>query len=492
MNRIDVGMLCVLLAAPLLASAQTGEDGTLWVGPTSGLTRVTLVSEAEGVGGADVAIVAAAAGEVTSAFFTDPANKMLATGQFASVTLINAGLETPSVFDLMSFDAVLVWSNFDFADAAALGDNLADYVDNGRGVVLAVYGNTSNTAGRFLSGRWDTDNYDVVVAQAGTTQGSASLGAVQQPAHQIMQNVASFAGGTQSARPTTASLQFGSASVAQWSDGKPLAAIRTDLPSRRVDLGFYPPSDDVLFFFWNSNTDGDWLLANALSFAAGQDPTDVAVRLVALTAPGTVDTTTDLTSLPNQLGSAGCGPSFVLELWVSDLGALNTGVLGVYVDVLYDPAFAQATSLVHTPLFPAGLFAEGAIDNASGSVINFGSFNFSPQGIAPTWARLGYITMSAIEYGTTPAYVTLGIGGLAVSNRPPPPASQIDLVGVDTTALVPGDFENDCDVDLRDIAASQNCFGLTNAPTCAAGDFNNDGTIGLADHAEFAVVLSGP
>jgi hypothetical protein len=383
-----------------------GADGTLLSPTHSGLTRLAATSGARAAL-PEVAIVASAAGDVTDAAFIDPQQKLLATGQFASVTIIHAGLETPTLAELNAFDAVLVWSNFDFADPVTLGDNLAAYVGLGGGVVTAVFANTSDATGRFLEGDWITEKHAVIAQEQANTAGFATLGAIDVPGHPVMAGVATFSGGTLSFRPETTDITTGGVLIASWSDGKPLVAVR-DVPDagKRVDLGFYPPSSDVLSFFWDAATDGDLLLANALTFAARPVP-DVALQLIALENPSGLDTTTDPAALPNQItAGGGCANTFVLELWASDVGSTNTGLLGFYVDVDYDPLVFAATGLIHGELFDQ--FTEGTIVAPAGMVTNFGGFSFSPLGLEPQWVKLGHVEFMTLSDDLSS--ITSGLG----------------------------------------------------------------------------------
>ena len=71
---------------------------------------------------------------------------IIATDYFNSVTLIDVRYVTPTLDELAVFDAMLVWSNYPFENAADLGDNLADYVDAGGGVVERVDFNQADWA----------------------------------------------------------------------------------------------------------------------------------------------------------------------------------------------------------------------------------------------------------------------------------------------------------------------------------------------------------
>ena len=200
--------------------------------------------------------------------------KLLATGQFNSVDIITVNTITPTLAQLQAYNSVLVYSDAIYADATALGNVMADYVDAGGGVVCAMfeigYGSGPNphpTAQ--MKGRWDTQGYYVIprTAQHGPPQ--ATLGTVYDPTHPIMQGVSTFDGGATSARPIwTTVIPHGATRVADWSDGAPLVVTKTIAGVPRADLGLYPPSSDSRSDFWISSTDGALLMANALSWVA--------------------------------------------------------------------------------------------------------------------------------------------------------------------------------------------------------------------------------
>jgi len=455
-----------------------GADGTLQGPNTSGLSRISGRGRAVLSNGLDVAIVASAAGDVTDSLFTDVRDKLLASGEFHSVSIMHAGFETPSLVDLLPFDALLVWSNFDLLDAETLGTNLADYVDFGRGVVLAVFASTSDVSGRFLAGRWESDGYAVVLPQLGNEVGDAVLGAIFDPDHPLVSGVSTFAGGPLSARPVTTQLMPGATLIAEWDDGKPLVAYRDDLGARRVDLGFYPPSDDVSFLYWDATTDGDALLTNALLYAAGQDATDVELRLVPLLAPSGVDTALDVDALPGQLCDAEPLPgSFVIELWASDSGTLNTGIIGFYLDLAFDSTVLEADALVHSALYP--VLQEGTIDNLAGVIHNFGGSNLgSTPGIEPEWARIGHVEVSALAAGPTTMFSALGLGGLGVFGRTPPPLSEIAFGKAEYGCLA--DLDGSNEVDAADLGGLLGAWGENPG---ASADFNGNGFVGAEDLA---------
>lgn len=204
-----------------------------------------------------------AAGAATACQWSSVQTALLATNQFSAVDIIDvtaAGGGTPTLGALLQYDALLCWTNTTPASNVTWGDVLADYVDAGGGVVVAVFANSSLTAGRNIGGRWQT-GYEVILDQSGTTGGAgATLGIVHLPGHPVMAGVTTFTGGTTGSRPTGTALEIGAVLVAEWSDGKVLVAQGAN--PNRIDLGFYPPPATCSQSGWASG--GDLLMANAL------------------------------------------------------------------------------------------------------------------------------------------------------------------------------------------------------------------------------------
>jgi hypothetical protein len=219
-----------------------------------------------------VAIVAAASGSNTAGQFVDSRAKLVGTGLFSEVAVIYAQTVTPTLAELQVYDAVITWSNVAYADPIALGDVLADYVDGGGGVVVAIFATTNSSTTLRLRGRWETGDYQIMIPGANTTTGgSHSLGAILVPNHPIMQDVNSFHGGSTSWRPAANTLAAHGQAIAQWTDGRNLVATSTQFPNR-ADLGMYPPSDQVVSTWWVSSTDGARLMANALLYTMNSSP----------------------------------------------------------------------------------------------------------------------------------------------------------------------------------------------------------------------------
>ncbi len=199
----------------------------------------------------------------------DIQQKLLGTGQFVAVDILNVHNVTPTLEELQAFDSVLVYRSLGYQDATALGNVMADYVDSGGGVVCMMFEvGLDDSYGTMMQGRWSSEEYYAIPRGDHENGPRATLGTVHDPGHPIMQGVLSFDGGSSSYRPSTYNITLGSVRVADWSDGRPLVVAKTIGSTRRVDLAFNPLSSDVLSNSWDSSTDGALLMANALTWVA--------------------------------------------------------------------------------------------------------------------------------------------------------------------------------------------------------------------------------
>jgi hypothetical protein len=296
-----------------------------------------------------VALCGAATTSSTGCQWTSPQTALLATGLFSAVDIINvttSGTGTPTLPQLLQYDALLCYTNSTPANNVAWGDVLADYVDAGGGVVVAVFANSTTTAGRNIGGRWQ-NGYEVVLDQGGNASGAgATLGTVLVPTHPVMAGVTSFTGGTVGSRPASTNLEVGAFVVAEWSDGKILVAQGAN--PRRVDLGFFPPQSSCSGSGWL--TGGDLLMANAL----------VAVGSLAHVRPygagcagtlGTPQFATQATALPvvGQVLVANVD-NLPLGLAVIGLGASDTVSGGLPLPLDLTPLGMPGCNLLADPL----------------------------------------------------------------------------------------------------------------------------------------------
>ncbi|MFC1635018.1 lectin like domain-containing protein [Planctomycetota bacterium] len=205
----------------------------------------------------------------------DVRQKLEETGRFNAVGAMSLRETTPTLADLLAFDAVLVYRNYGYEDPAALGDAMADYVDAGGGVVCTMFEVASS--GTTMRGRWDAEQYHVIPRGKVESGSRATLGTVHDPGHPIMQGVSAFDGGVSSYRPSTLEVMPDAVRIADFSDGRPLVVTKIIGGVRRVDLGFYPVSSDVNDKWWDASTDGAILMANALTWVSGSASDEAAV-----------------------------------------------------------------------------------------------------------------------------------------------------------------------------------------------------------------------
>lgn len=83
----------------------------------------------------------------------DVRGKLLATGQFDAVDIFDLRTVTPTLAQMQQYCGVLVYTGDSFSNAVTFGNNLADYVDSGGGVVTALFA----VATLPIEGRFDSD-----------------------------------------------------------------------------------------------------------------------------------------------------------------------------------------------------------------------------------------------------------------------------------------------------------------------------------------------
>jgi len=175
------------------------------------------------------------------------------TGAFGIVEVFDfAAAGAPSLDALLSYDAVLVSTNYDqFPDPAALGNVLADYYDQGGRVVLA---NGANCSAYQIQGRFVTDGY-LALEIGDYHPGDDTIGAIELPDTPLMDGSEGlFAMGHCDGQAAE-----GAVTVARYeTSGDPVVAYRWVQGRRRVDLNIFPPPD--------TGAEGVALLVNALRF----------------------------------------------------------------------------------------------------------------------------------------------------------------------------------------------------------------------------------
>jgi hypothetical protein len=286
--------------------------------------------------GPSVALLAAGG---ASAGATDVRRKLRDLRLFSRIDVIDVASTTPTLAALQQYDAVLTWSSSPYGNPSGLGDALAAYIDDNRGVVEAVFSSDPG-ANLHLEGRWASEHYRPLALGATSTAAAPLSVLPVVPGHALLSGVSSFNGGASSLH-SVASLDAATTLVANWSNGQPLAAFGTK-PSggRVVGLNMYPPSSDAESGLWDRDTDGARLMANALLFAANHFPT------------------ADAGADQSGAATSPAGTSFTLDATAADLdgdvltytwsGAVSATGPSIVVDVPPPPAPNKSHTLTVT------------------------------------------------------------------------------------------------------------------------------------------------
>ena len=219
---------------------------------------------------------------------------------------------------------------------------------------------------------------------------------------------------------------------------------------------------------------------------------DVRVAPVAvLTDPAT--TSEVRTILPNSIPGVVTGNTFYVEIWASDVGATNTGLTGVYVDVDF---YNQTTALAveHGTIFvtfPDGTIQPGGVDEFGGSALPSGG------GIEPNWVRVGWIQMNANAEVQTTCTISLlpSSTGIAALNRGAIPWISVDLGSVELEITPPArsyDLDGDNFIGLSDLSFFAGSWKQSVPPANEQHDFDCDGSVGIGDLSWFATGWQKP
>lgn len=233
---------------------------------------------------------------------------------------------------------------------------------------------------------------------------------------------------------------------------------------------------------------GGTFLGLNVACASQCDP-DVRLALVVLPASGPSDA---VTTLPTSVASVETGQAFVAELWATDSGALNTGLIGVFASLSFTPTSMQATFVESRS--PFTLLSGGTINNAGGTITGLGGNDatFAGQGIAPTWARVAVVHFVA-SCPVSSASLTLASSTNEVSARGRgtilPSAIQYGSATLNVVQDCAYDLTSDAFINSGDLGI----FGASwlratgNPGFNAACDFDCSGFVGAGDLGWFAV-----
>ncbi|MBS0188693.1 MAG: hypothetical protein JSS51_11530 [Planctomycetes bacterium] len=356
-----------------------------------------------------------------STYISDVQSKLSGSGVFGAVDLFDAAAGTPTLATLKGYDAVMVTSDSLFADATTLGNNLADYVDAGGGVVTTTFANTTFSVASVPGGRWSPGYLVMASAAIASLPQTLDLTSITQPNHPILIGVGSFSGGTSSYRANQNSVVAGATILAKWTGGNVLVATGP-LPGR-ADLNLYPPSKDARADFWDTSTDGVKLMVNALLYTMRP-----RVLLVHADFPAYV---ADVQAKIKGTGTLGQVDVFDASAGTPTLAQLqNYDAALVWSDNLFQNPIALGNVMADYVDAGGGVvtavFENGGVPNSNLQGRWTGTYDLIPFGPSAS----GAATLGAVTYASHPIMNGVGsFNGGGGSYRP------------NTTALNPGAFK---------------------------------------------------
>jgi hypothetical protein len=222
------------------------------------------------------------------------------------------------------------------------------------------------------------------------------------------------------------------------------------------------------------------------------DECQTDVRVVAVVTAIDPNFTSDArTTLPDSVALVVRGSAYYIEIWASDVGSLNTGITGVYIDVLAweGPGGSTATGVQHGTIFtadPCETIIQGfLVGQFGGSAVPHGG------GIDPEWVRVGWIRMMGTLEGAYPIDLQPASGGGNVStlHGGVVPWSFVDLQSTEVEILAPArsyDLNGDNLIGVGDWGLFTPSWLQAVPPADERADFDCDGFVGVGDLSWFA------
>ncbi len=208
--------------------------------------------------------------------------------------------------------------------------------------------------------------------------------------------------------------------------------------------------------------------------------TDVAFEVVVLDAQSGSDTTT---TLPVSVDKITSGQTYYVEVWVSDVGDIDTGVTSAYVDLSFPGDVMSVVSISHGGIFtavPTGSTGSGVIDELGGSILSEGI------GVEPQWARVAVVQMH-MDAASPFVLFTLSPSSTGVSSYG---RGQIPWVDISLGSFIiapPADLNKNGRVDFFDFSILGNQWRL--APGDPSADIAPVPPDGVVDWFDLAALV---
>jgi FG-GAP repeat len=199
----------------------------------------------------------------------------------------------------------------------------------------------------------------------------------------------------------------------------------------------------------------------------------------------------EVLALPDNVAVVGKLDDFVVELWATDSGSTNTGVVSAYTDLDYSEGSVTcegATSSTLFNLFPDGICTGLIVDELGGSQLN-------PNiGVEPNWAKIATATFTADTIGPASFSLLPATTESSAHGRGTVLPTDINY-GSCSVEIVCGciyDLDDNCNVSGGDFGLFAPCWNVGDtdpewtANNCRDKDFDLSGSVGGGDLGWFA------
>ncbi|KAJ6249387.1 pep-cterm sorting domain-containing protein [Anaeramoeba flamelloides] len=201
----------------------------------------------------------------------------ISSGSVGNVSHHNIIETTPTFEKMNEYDAIVVRSRNGevLNDPTTLGNNLAKFVETGKGVVVMAINSLVNYDGIGIQGRFIDEGFVPLQVGERIEQDERELGEIHLPTHPIMKGVETFKTKNYTHLIGTHEINSGNL-IASWNNGYPLITEKTKQGAKYgsvVCLNFHPCSTkitDNCGKAWLQETDGAKIISNSVEFVLRQ------------------------------------------------------------------------------------------------------------------------------------------------------------------------------------------------------------------------------
>ncbi|KAJ6230055.1 pep-cterm sorting domain-containing protein [Anaeramoeba flamelloides] len=197
----------------------------------------------------------------------------ISSGGLDNVKFLNISETTPIFKTMNEYDAIVVRSRNgeSLIEPTSLGDNLARFVETGKGVVVMAINSLINTDSYRIQGRLVDEGFVPLQVAERIQQEQKELGEIHSPNHPIMKGVETFKTKDYTHVIGTHEINGGNL-IASWNNGYPLITEKTKQGGKYgsvVCLNFHPCSTKITNDCgkaWLMQTDGAKIISNSVEY----------------------------------------------------------------------------------------------------------------------------------------------------------------------------------------------------------------------------------